>query len=458
MYTPDPEPAASSETKVEITNLDSPGKLPGRSPRQSRGLSFRVRIWMSLVIIAGIALLIIIVLVSVSQTQHGRRATVPPVPVEHPISLSVVNGICYASSTDGTVTALRVRDGSPLWRHEGGAAGEALVTVVDGVVYLAPIESATSTVTVEALRASDGSPLWSRTLPTDSSLPLQLTIASGIVYVSPEDRIIDALRASDGSVLWHYNLQTPLVSLPPLEDGAVFAGTQDGHLYALRASDGSVLWQHASHIPLDAVVVADGNIFLSLQGGSVDVLHAGTGAALWRYTPHTPAARLLLPLLVTNDAVYAETQDGYLSAWRASDGVVLWHVALHIPNFLSLRSGPNGVMYVNALDGSLEALRTSNGSTLWRYQGGAGTLASITVAPDEIYLAFGASGLNSIGKIIALRASDGTVLWRYIPHISAWQVSPAVADSLVLIALQDESIAAVDARSGSLRWHRAIHS
>ena len=59
---PDPEYAARGETEVEITDLDS-GKVSGSST--NRVPSFRARAWMSLAMIAGIALLVAAVLVSV---------------------------------------------------------------------------------------------------------------------------------------------------------------------------------------------------------------------------------------------------------------------------------------------------------------------------------------------------------------------------------------------------------
>ena len=153
---PDPEHATGEETEVEITDLDS-GKSAERSTRGNRVSSFRARAWRSLAVIAGIALLVAVVLVSVSQLPKVVRVT-SPVPINYPVSLTVVAGICYATATNGVVTALRVNDGVPLWRHVGGKTGEESATVVDGIVYLAPLlppDSTATTVTIETLRASN---------------------------------------------------------------------------------------------------------------------------------------------------------------------------------------------------------------------------------------------------------------------------------------------------------------
>ena len=459
---PDPEHVTRGETEVEITDLDS-GKVAWSSTRRSRVRSFQARAWMSLALIAGIALLVATVLASVWHVPQAARVTAPPVHINYPISLYVVDGICYVSSPNGVVTALRVSDGSLLWRHVGGTTGQEAITTVDGVVYLAPVlplDSTATSVTVEALRAHDGSPLWSRTFLTDAPGFFQLTVVDRIVYVRSAVERIEALRASDGSLLWHYTSHASLVSLPSVAEGMVYAGTVDGHLYALRASDGSVLWTHTSLYlaePLSPVVV-DGIAYLNLQDGRMDVLRADTGAALWSYTPHTRALRLLPLPLITHGVVYVLTRDGHLAALRTSDGFTVWRVALQATDLLPPLIETGGVIYVGALDGSIDALRASDGSVLWRHQGGERGSASITVAQGVIYFTFYATtGVNIIASIAALRTSDGLVLWRYTPHVPARQLSPVVGNDLVLIALQDGSIDALRASSGALRWHHAMN-
>ena len=226
MNTPDSENATGGDTEVEITDLDAPktSKVPGRYTRRRREPSPRERAWMSIAVIEGIVLLAVVVLVSLPHAPtRVARVTAPTLPANHPLSLSVVDGIAYASSPDGTVTALRVSDGSLLWHHAGSDTGEASTSVADGMVYIASLtfENAAFTVTIDALRAVDGSPLWSRTLPADTPTPIQLTVVSRVVYVSSGANSFDALRASDGSLLWHNSSRTPLSSMTSVVDGVV---------------------------------------------------------------------------------------------------------------------------------------------------------------------------------------------------------------------------------------------
>ena len=455
---PDPEHAEGGETEVEITDLDS-GKVSARSTRQNR-----VRAWMSLAMIAGTALLVVAILVSVSHLPKAATVTVPPVRVNYPVSLSVVDGICYTTAPNGVVTALRVSDGSLLWRHAGGKTGEESTIVVDGVVYLAPLLPSGSndpTVTIEALRASDGSPLWSHTLPMDSPTSFQFTVGNSDVYVISEVERIDALRASDGSLLWHYTSHTPFVSLPAVSDGVVYTSTQDGHFSALSASDGIVLWTYTSlNLPqLPPAVVAEGMVFLSFQDGSMDVLRASTGILLWRYTPRLPALQLFPLILVADGVVYAGTQDGRLYALRASDGFTIWSVVLHANENLILMNVAGGVVFVAAsFSNSVYALHESSGSVIWQYTGSSGGSVPIMVVQGVVYLALTTAGANTFANITTLRASDGILLWNYTPPTSYRQLLPVVGNDIVLIALQDGSVEALGASSGSLLWRRVMNS
>src|SRR5216683_458620 len=419
LNTPDPENAAGDETEVEITDLDSPtgtGNLPGRSTRRRLAPSPRERVWMSIAVIEGIVLLVVVVLVSLPRTPEPAtvaRVTVLPQSAVHPFSLSVDDGIAYASSPDGTVTALRVSDGFRLWRYEGGKVGETSTTVADGAVFLCTLtfDNDTLTVRVDALGASDGSPLWSHTLPVNAPAPIQLAVVAGILYVSSGTDSIDTFGARDGSLLWHYTSHRSLASMPSVVDGVVYVSTEDGHVFALRASDAFPLWQSTSLFPSSSAspTVADGIVYLNLQDGGLEALRASNGALLWRDLPPTPLA-----------------ESSPIVADRA--------------------------VYVSALDGSVYALRASDGSMLWRYQDGEGGVASLTVAQGLVYLAL------QTGNIDTLRASDGFVLWRYTPQVPATQLPPLVADDLVLIALQDGSIDALRTSDSTLLWHRAITS
>lgn len=174
MNTPDPE-QVNSETEVKITDLDAPqtGTVPGSETRRGEVPVRRVRLWMRIALLGGTLLLALVILLQVSHpfTPPARGGgTLPAAPSW---SLSSADGITFASSPDGMVWAIRVRDGFLLWHHAGRGAVEALTSVEDGVLFLAlrAFENGALVMIVAALRTTDGFLLWSRTLPSDAPPP-----------------------------------------------------------------------------------------------------------------------------------------------------------------------------------------------------------------------------------------------------------------------------------------------
>ena len=129
------------------------------------------RLWMRIALLGGTVLLVLL-LVQVPHPYEPAAMGGGTLPAAPYLSLSSADGIAYASSPDGMVWAMRVRDG-----------------------FL----------------------LWSRTLPSDAPPPVHLTLVNRIIYLRAEVEQIDALRASDGSVLWYatFSAALPTTSCVP---------------------------------------------------------------------------------------------------------------------------------------------------------------------------------------------------------------------------------------------------
>ncbi len=456
----DSEMGEGSDTEVEISDLDEFSRINQAHDRHRKWswiLVHQRRLLMGVAMMVGIALLV--ALIRFPSTPKTTQGTASDIPINYPISLSTLDGISYVGSTDGTVTALRVSDGVPMWQYKGGPAGEESVTVADGIVYLVPFtfDNSTATVsnvTVNALDARNGTLLWSRTLTTDSPATLQLVVADGIVYLRSDFTRIDALDARNGTSLWHYNAQTSFVAMPAVIQGVVYIGTGDGAITALRSNDGTLLWRH--FVPTGAApVVADDIVYLNLQEGGIEALNASNGALLWRYTLPILIAYLSSPPVV-HGVFYASTEDGTIVALRANDGMLLWRIALHVPRPVSALVLQDGILYVNVrVDGVVYAVSSNDGTRLWQYRGQPEETLN-TVTQGVVYLIQYSNGINAIARVTALRASDSSVQWAYTPSVSATQLSPT--NGLVLIALQDGHINAVSISRGSLRWQRVVNS
>ena len=460
---PDPEFVAEDKNEVEITDLDLPsktGKVLGKFPILSQIPSFRARTWMSIAIIACIVLLVFTIQVNAPHVPKATKVNVQPVQINYPVSLSVVDGICYTNAPNGVVTAIRISDGVLLWRHVGGTTGEESATVVDGVIYLTPIlpfDSHTTTMTVQALRARDGSSLWSRTFQTDSPETFQLTGMSKVVYIWTSAGRIDALRARDGSLLGTSH-RVYLLSRYRLCRWSCLYKCSRWSIHGVASQQ----W----HSALEVYITQSSPAVTCNSSGGHDIPEPARwwpgciACRYWHFTLAIYAAfscsGLYPQILVSDGVVYAGTLDHHLFALRASDGFKIWSVVPHATDDFFFMNVTDGAVYVRDASniGIVDALRQSSGSAIWRYIDRSGKSVPITVAEGVVYLGSYTTGANILASITALRASDGVVLWSYTPHTSSKQLNVS-GGQYYSNSLQYGSVDALYASNGSLLWQSA---
>ena len=175
----------------------------------------------------------------------------------------------YIALRDGTVAAIRLRDGEQIWSVTQAAA---FPPAADGSVV-----AVAHGASVTALGVADGKPLWSQELPADVSAPP--LVAAGWLVAALADGQLLALDAPTGRQLWRRNLDGPLRAPPVFGGSRLFVPVDDGRLVALDVLSGATLWEQGltgrpgPALPLDAVFVGTtGNYLyrLSLTSGRID--------------------------------------------------------------------------------------------------------------------------------------------------------------------------------------------
>ena len=216
---------------------------------------------------------------------------------------------------------------------------------------------------------------------------------------------------------------------PPPPDKTVYIVSETGTVYAVKGTDGSMLWQH------------------HMAGDNGSVWGASSGLAL------------------VNGIIYTSSSvdGGYVYAFRARDGMVLWHTRIHPEGTPSAPVLVNGVIYVAVADPSLTssnvyALKAADGAVLWHsHIKGCGS--SPTVVNNTLYLSADVCSsppdVAQQGYVYALDASSGSLRWRY------QAVDSFISQVVVLnnIAYADEisgTIDAIHANNGSLLWQHRV--
>lgn len=293
--------------------------------------------------------------------------------VDHDILYMVVE-----EGANSYLKAWRLSDSqlSPLWSYQMICCARNTFAVANGAVY---VFSGGGIGSISALRVSDGTLLWN--YPTNGPIGASLTVANGTLYAGMDGRGgIYAFHANTGKLIWKYQQGGGVMAAPTVVNGIVYAGSTDRMVYALNGNTGSLLWRYTTdYAIMTRPVVSDGVVYVGTGDNSVFALRATNGSLLW----HQRIDKLLYPLpndpnrfdgvfvgLVNNGTAYIGSEDGYMCALRASDGSLLWHRQMD-GLVVSPFAIENNVVYVSSQDdytnkSAIYALQASDGSQRWR--------------------------------------------------------------------------------------------
>ena len=244
------------------------------------------------------------------------------------------------------------QQGPPLrWRIETVGIGYAAPTIVGDRLYVLGSEGVTNEF-VQALRVADGSLLWKTRLgnvgqpdqkpnfPCARSTP---TADDSSLFALGSDGDLVCLNSTDGTLRWSQNLRTDFGGKPgawayaesPLVDGDLVICTPGGGeatIVALRKTTGAVVWKAA--LPeadeagyASAIVVETGGIrqYVQLLQKGLVGLDAKTGKLLWRYAKAVSRFNANIPSpLADGDLVYvaAAGTGGGAVRLQSHDGTV----------------------------------------------------------------------------------------------------------------------------------------
>lgn len=183
-------------------------------------------------------------------------------------------------------------------------------------------------------------------------------------------------------------------------------------VYALNSANGSVRWSKPFGSILEYVVAAGADVYVTDGFGSITALNPTNGSQLWQVKNAHGSA--MQPVADTSafygGAIGGSTADGYVAAFSATDGKILWeHDLGDTPSSYNLTVA-GGILYIGSWN-TLTALRTTDGSVAW-------TVNMPTPSPQE------ASTPSIIGDTVYVEAggsdfafdkTSGSLRWSYTP-------------------------------------------
>ena len=241
---------------------------------------------------------------------------------------ALANGIMYAASADGQVSALDENNGRQRWRVNTKELLTGGVGVGESTVLVGTRKGAVLAYDV------DGKPLWRAQVSSEVLGAPQ--VAQGVALVRTVDGRIFALDAASGERKWEHQ-----VLLPPLllrADATVevvgstaLAGLPGGRVLALDIASGDVVWEavvsqatgdneieRISDIAAPPVVDGEQACAAGYQG-RIACMDLRKGTVVWARDASTAGRLGIDPI-----TVYLTAPNGVVSAFDRQTGASLW--------------------------------------------------------------------------------------------------------------------------------------
>lgn len=216
-------------------------------------------------------------------------------------SPAIHKGIVYIGASDGVFRALRLNDGSEVWRYCGiKGFVEAKAYVDDEGVYIGDWRN-----TFYAFNPKSGALLWTW---TNKKLNRMLSPAAvwpvkshGKVFIVTPERVVYALNAADGKELWSANGGREAIGIS--SDGkAIYIKTMQDSVFAWSAvSDvAERVWSsfagYGYEIAPSPITTQDGLLFIPTDKGNIFALRESDGKVVWSYNFSIALINYIQPL------------------------------------------------------------------------------------------------------------------------------------------------------------------
>jgi outer membrane protein assembly factor BamB len=298
----------------------------------------------------------------------------------------VADGVLYAASTDGKITAFEAATGKKVWskstRQHGwfgwgdakredarfsggpGVSGDLVaIGTLDGHLY--------------GINAKDGERRWSTEL--SSEVITAPVIVGGMVVVRCNDGRVYGIDSTNGERRWVYDQsQVPLLSLRGngrllVANGVVFLGSDAGKLIAVRLDNGEKLWEQTlatgeGRTEIDRLNDADGALVLdgsTIYGaafhGQLTAIDGPSGRPLWNHAFST-----FTSLDVHDASLFGVDDQSQVFAFDKSGGASIWKQDGLKYRWLTGPAALGNTIVVGDLDGHIHWLSDTDGKIVAR--------------------------------------------------------------------------------------------
>ncbi|MFT7223789.1 MAG: outer membrane protein assembly factor BamB [Cellvibrionaceae bacterium] len=313
----------------------------------------------------------------------------------------VTSDTVYANDYKGKVFAFDRETGERLWRKSLNLEVATGVGVAGGLVLVGSLDG-----DIVALSDQTGEERWRVNITSEVLSPPQSN--GPVVVIQTNDGKLIGLNSKNGEVIWTYSIQLPILTLrgtatPQVLGPNIITGFANGKLVALSAVDGSPYWERRIARPqgrsdiervvdIDGTpVIADGLIYATSYNGNLTAL-SPRGETRWSERSSSYSSPVVI-----NGRVYVTTADGYIRAFDADNGQILWENTVLYGRKLTAPQSLAGFLVTADFEGYVHVIDPEAGLILDRFRVDSKGVRSPMVS-DGTYLYV----MGNDGKLVSI--------------------------------------------------------
>lgn len=297
----------------------------------------------------------------------------------------VAGGVIYVGDSAGTLHAVTLAGGKPIWMKDFADSGFAAGAAVEkGRIYVGDVNGV-----VRCLAATDGKEQWKRKL--DGEVYAGPTPNGDNILFTCEAGTLSCLRKKDGEPHWTFRIEAPLRCTPTISGGrAVLAGC-DSRLHIIDVADG----KETDSVEIDSPTgstpaMRDERVYFGTEGGTFFAINIPSAAdkkasIAWKYRDPQRNQPIRAAAAVNGQIIAFGSQSKAIYILGPANGEEKWKM----PTRTRVESSPviagNRVVAATST-GKIYLLDPTSKEVKWEYDAGGGFSASPAVVDGRIIL------------------------------------------------------------------------
>ncbi len=328
---------------------------------------------------------------------------------------SVVGGLAYISTEEGTVAALDARSGETAWRYEIGTPSDSAPAVSESSVFVGGRNHR-----LLALDRESGQLRWEHNL---GNIVLgSAIVVDGTVYIGSTNSKLEALDAATGEPRWSARIKGWVVG-HPASDGKVVAAASLGERFITVDPDSGRrrLVFYSGTPVVGGPVIADGRAYFVTNRGGVWAVDPSAVSRPFSRFAYVSKFNFFYWRLLKE----APKQTG--SLWVGSArGRVKYSPAY-----------ADGILMVVNENGLVRGLDGATGEELWEHALEAEVSAEPIAAGDVLLIG------TARKTLVALDVRSGELAWEHPLEGSGLSAAPVVSDGTMYLPMADGRLVAL---------------